>query len=286
MELMTHYRDNADLRNSFNALAQDTFGLNFEWWYQRGFWTDCYQPYSMVEEGQVVANVSVNRTDFLFAGKVYPVIQLGTVMTRPEYRNRGLIRRIMARIRRDWADVAGVYLFANDSVVEFYPKFGFRRGREMVYERDVHPAAPKSMVPVAMTGPEGWQGLSRAMEQGEPCSRWAMVDNPGLVFFYAAQFMQDCVCRSPDGRIWAIAQQEGGTLTLHNVFAPQDVTLEQVIECFGPEVERVQLGFAPKDPAGWETRVLAEEDCTFFVQGELFDRFQTEQLRIPSLSHA
>lgn len=33
---MEQYRDNAPLRQSFDALANATFGLNFEHWYQMG----------------------------------------------------------------------------------------------------------------------------------------------------------------------------------------------------------------------------------------------------------
>ena len=36
-EIVKHYRDNKALRDSFNALAEKTFGLNFEGWYQNGF---------------------------------------------------------------------------------------------------------------------------------------------------------------------------------------------------------------------------------------------------------
>ena len=44
------YRDNDLLRGSFNELAKETFGLNFEDWYQNGFWSDSYEPYSVVED--------------------------------------------------------------------------------------------------------------------------------------------------------------------------------------------------------------------------------------------
>ena len=49
------YRDSASLRQSFNRLAGVVFGLDFEPWYQNGFWGDAYDPYSLVVEGQVVS---------------------------------------------------------------------------------------------------------------------------------------------------------------------------------------------------------------------------------------
>lgn len=59
------YRSNDELRASFNELVKKTFGLDFEDWYQNGYWTEKYNPYSMVENGKVIANVSVNLTDYL-----------------------------------------------------------------------------------------------------------------------------------------------------------------------------------------------------------------------------
>ena len=137
-QIVKGYRKDDALRGSFDRLARRTFDLAFEDWYQNGFWGDDYIPYSVVIDGAVAANVSVNRTDFVLGGETKHFIQLGTVMTDERYRNRGLIRRLMAEIDRDFAGRAdGVYLFANDSVLNFYPKFGFRRAVEFEYTRAV-----------------------------------------------------------------------------------------------------------------------------------------------------
>ncbi len=85
MELIKNYRDNEMLRKSFNALAMKTYGLDFEDWYQNGYWGEAYTPYSIVEEGKIVANVSVNTMDFILDGSRKHVIQLGTVMTDEAY---------------------------------------------------------------------------------------------------------------------------------------------------------------------------------------------------------
>lgn len=43
------YKNNEALRKSFFDLAADTFGLSFENWYQKGFWSERYIPFSFVE---------------------------------------------------------------------------------------------------------------------------------------------------------------------------------------------------------------------------------------------
>ena len=87
--VISNYRDNKELRDSFNELAGKVFGLNFEGWYQNGFWKENYNPYSVVVDGKVVSNVSVNQCSMNYDGRVVKLLQLGTVMTDPDYRGRG-----------------------------------------------------------------------------------------------------------------------------------------------------------------------------------------------------
>lgn len=284
--IIKNYRDDPQLRGSFNRLAKATFDLDFEPWYQMGFWTDDYNPYSVLLDGEIVANVSVNRTDMIIAGERRRLYQLGTVMTAEAYRNRGYIRAIMAQIDKDTADADGVYLFGGDNVLEFYPKFGFVRGTEHLYTKTVEQEGECMMERVRMDGPAGWIRLRVAMENSRFETACTMADNPGLIFFYAAQFMQDCVYYDRQLDAWAIAEIEDGEMLLHNVFAPAGVTLEDVIASFGREVRQVTLGFAPGDPAGFDCMPFHEQDCTFFVRGAAFDDFARRRLRIPSLSHA
>ena len=285
-EIVKDYRDNKTLRDSFNALAEKTFGLNFEGWYQNGFWGDNYNPHSIVLGGKVVANVSVNRTDLLIGGIRKRLYQLGTVMTDESYRGRGLIRAIMAEVDKTTADADGVYLFGNDSVVEFYPKFGFRKGKEYRYSKTVTQTGGSAMENIPMDNAQQWALLDRAMAENVCTFGCEMVDNPQLIFFYVSQFMQDCVyyCGALDA--WAVAELEDGNLTLHNVFSKQAITLDAVIGAFGSEIKNVTLGFAPDDAAGWTAEEFHEEDCTFFTKGKAFEDFAGKKLRIPTLTHA
>ena len=55
------------LRDSFNQLTQLTFGFDFSAWHRAGLWTDGYQPHCLIADGQVVANISVNRMTEMLA---------------------------------------------------------------------------------------------------------------------------------------------------------------------------------------------------------------------------
>ena len=113
-----------------------------------------------------------------------------------------------------------------------------------------------------------------------------MVENPGLIFFYASQFLRDCVYYDPGLDVWAIAEVENGSLLLHEVYSSRPVELNAVIAAFGTEINRVTLGFSPADPTDFTCRELREEDTTFFVKGPLWTPFMEKRLRIPTLAHA
>ena len=285
MEIVHGYRHDSALRASFNALAEKTFGLNFESWYQNGFWTENYDPHSVVMDGKVVANVSVNKTDFLVDGKRYRVLQLGTVMTDPEYRGRGLSRTIMEHIEPMLTAADGAYLFGNDNVVEFYPRFGFIPGKETEYWKYVNFRGASKARQVIMDNPAAWDRLRKAMDKSGFREACRMLGNPELVFFYVSQFMQDAAYYIPHLDAWAVAELEDGVLTLHNIFGPRETTIDAVAEAFG-QVREIRLCFAPADADGWERADHHEEDCNFFVRGPFFECFADRGLRIPSLSHA
>jgi predicted N-acetyltransferase YhbS len=121
------YKKNETLRKSFNELATLVFGIQFEDWYQKGYWNNRYIPFSYVVKNKVIANVSVNQLDFVIDGKRKKAIQIGTVMTHPDYRNLGLSASLMNLVLEEYAQQYDfMYLFANKTVLDFYPKFGFK----------------------------------------------------------------------------------------------------------------------------------------------------------------
>lgn len=131
LQFVTDYKKNEQLRTSFTRLAADTFGLELNRWYQEGFWDEGYIPFSYAAGEQIVANVSVNPLDVVIGGSSKKAVQLGTVMTHPDYRQQGLSAALMNKVMEAYSSSCDfMYLFANDSVLDFYPRFGFTPVRE------------------------------------------------------------------------------------------------------------------------------------------------------------
>lgn len=283
-QMISHYRDDRSLRGSFNALAEQTFGINLEHWYQNGYWTDAYNPVSIVEDGRVLANVSVDDLWFDCDGVTKHYLQLSTVMTDPACRGQGLCRRLMEQVLAESMDADGIFLFANHSVLDFYPKFGFVPVSEYVHEKTVAYSCAPSVISLPMKNRADWAVLEQAIAQSVCNSRLGMLPNVGLTMFYATQFMCENVYRVEAENAVVISEVEGGVLQLHEVFAPREVNLEEIFRAFGKGIHTVRLGFTPRSDAGYRKVLLQEEDTTLFVRG--IPGFSEKQQRFPVLSHA
>lgn len=277
-------RTNEEMRRSFCELSIKTFGLDFEDWYQNGYWKENYLPYVCVKDDKVVANVSVNPMEFNMAGRHVKLIQLGTVMTEESERNQGLIRKIMEKIEQDFQDKTdGFFLFGGDDVLEFYPKFGFQKAKEYQYSKTVHNTERASAVMLPMNQPKQWKTLENIIEKSICQSSMEQENKKELVMFYVTKFMQENVFYMESQNAYAIAEIEGEVLNLQQVFSEQKVDLDKIIVAFGEKIRNVKLGFSPLETTGWEMSELQKEDCTFFVKGEIWRDF--EKLMISVLSH-
>lgn len=170
-------------------------------------------------------------------------------------------------------------------MLDFYPKFGFRRAAEVRYARAPEPCGAASAVRVPMRDRDAWDRLTAVIRSSAPCGRFSLCGNTGLPLFYVSKFMQDCVYRvAPD--TYAVAELEDGVLHLYAVYAEKQPAPEVVARAFGGAVRRVQLGFTPVDTSGWEAETVREDDTTLFVRGAGFRDFERRGLMFPVLAHA
>lgn len=290
MEFLKDYRKNDSLRASFNALAGETFGLNFEDWYQNGYWTDRYNPHSVVIDGQVVSNVSVNQTFFEVDGKVLKVLQLGTVMTKPEYRNQGLAKKLMEWIFQLYEDkVDGIYLFGNDFAYDFYVKMGFKPAKEYTCSwMQQGEQLQREVVQVPMNDHKDWDLLEEKIKEGNHGCNLDLVDNSQLPMFYVTKFMQGNVFYHERLDTYVIAEEECSELIISMVISPKgkEIDLKELAKGFGPEIKKVTLGFSPLDKTGMDVTELEAEDSTFFIKGDGLKVVSEKELMVPGLAHA
>lgn len=257
------YRDNDALRHSFNELAIETFGLNFEHWYQNGYWGEKYNPYSIVIDGTIISNVSVNLIDCQLNGNTKHYIQLGTVMTKRLYRGKGYCRVLMKAILHDYALCDGFFLFANDNVLDFYPKFGFQKAQEYRFCADISPNSDSGIEPVSMKAKQDW--LYFLKEKSQRFSNGILqLNTDGLMMFYLTQFMQNNVYYIKALDAFVIAEVDNNTLILYDVFSKNPVDMLTVCNLFGNSVNKAKFAFVPKETQMLKRYEYKETDTTLF----------------------
>ena len=280
------YQSDNVYRKSFNELAQTVFDINFEDWYQNGYWTEKYIPYSFLHKDKVIANVSVSPMKFVHNGIIKNYVQLGTVMTEEAYRNQGLIRRLMQEVDSDYSNkVDGFFLFANETVLDFYPKFGYERVKEHSFYQHTDIDCEMTARRVPMKTREDFKLLEAAVNNSCTQSSVWMIENMELIMFYATSFMNQNVYEIKNQNAYAIAEFHQGKLFLHQVFSPEKVNLDRIIASFGKKVKKVTLGFTPLEGVGFQWEESKGEDTVLYGKGSsLADMVHWKQ-RIPTLSH-
>lgn len=242
------YKNNSDYRLSFNELAKKTFGINFETWYQGGFWNDNYICYSYLMNDKVISNVSLNTMELIIDGKLQKAIQIGTVMTDPDYRRQGLAYQLMSKVLKDYDPVYDLYfLAADDEAVPLYEKCGFRKNDENKYLIDVstYRRVEEPLKPVDISP----QRMLEIKSQSQPLSNIlsARGDEHVLMFYYTLGFKNSIFRPQPD--VYSIFQINEDRLHLYDILSPRKVNIQELIEQITPkEVNMVYCHFTPDQP--------------------------------------
>lgn len=291
----TEVKDNDLLRASFNELTRKTFCFDFADWYEAGHWGDKYIPHALLDGDKVISNVSVNLMRFDICGEYKNYIQLGTIMTDTAYRGQGLNRRLMEQILEEYRVKAdGIYLFANDSVCEYYPKFGFKVSKEYEYYMtcdNLDNISPYAIEKVGISCGEQCELLYDTVKNYSDNANnrndgMFMSDNLGLYQFWFAAEFGDSIYRLPEIDTYVVADAEGNTLHIHEIFGERRVELDRLAKSFGDNVSEIVLGYTPAHKDKLLVREHKEEDCTLFVLGDDLQRIEKDKMMFPTLSHA
>ncbi|WP_316568282.1 GNAT family N-acetyltransferase [Neobacillus sp. YIM B06451] len=246
------YRQDPVLRESFFSLARSIFGIQFNRWYEMGFWTDKYIPYSYCDGENIIANVSVNRIGLVMDGVERRGLQIGTVMVHPDFRGLGLSRRLMEFVLDDFEGKYDVmYLFANQSVLDFYPKFGFVQKKEFLFSLSFKRSGEISALirKLNMEDVRDRQFLFQfAKRRIEVSRRFTATDTQELLMFYCLNVFSHCIYYLEDEECIAIYEEDAGELQLFDLISISRVDLHSIVaKIAGEKTEKIIFHFMPED---------------------------------------
>lgn len=291
------YRDDKEALASFNELTRSTFGFDFTGWHAAGHFGEMYVPHVIIKGDNVASNVSVNRMQFDMGGVIKNYIQLGTVMTDKEYRGQGLNREIMEAILQEYVGkVDGIYLFGNDGVLDYYPKFGFVPCEEYEYflpytkDSDALPYALEKVDMCDVGQAEKLDALVKGYfeSKDEPNENDAfyMSVNLDLYHFWLDAEYTDNVYFIPERQVYVVAVIEDDKLLIHQIFGKHKVDIQRFAKALEGDFSEIVLGYTPVAKDEFCVRKHKEEDCTLFIQGDDLGRVNERKMMFPVLSHA
>jgi N-acetylglutamate synthase-like GNAT family acetyltransferase len=262
------YQADTSLLRSYHKFTQQVFGFDLIAWKNAGCWCEKYIPHSLVDNDRIIANISASIMHLQIREKDVAAIQLGSVGVLPEFRGKGLSRILMEKVLAEYKQCPLLFLFANNKVLDYYPKFGFSRvneGAPQIAVADCH-VQRKNAVKININA----TCLRRLLAGNLMHS--AIIDargNLSIYLFHLLYFYKENIYYIEDKDIVFIAQYHGEGVNIIDILSRQPIHLDEILGyLLINETKRVYFSFTP-DWLIENYEVTANQDDIMYVLGNL-----------------
>jgi len=267
MNIAVNKQNNPAYEAMFDSLIQEVFGFSFEPWLEYGLWDDRYESYSVIENGKILSNICIFKSELLINSEKILAIQLGAVATRKTERGKGLSRLLMEHVLTLYPNTPA-YLFANSRVVDFYPKFGFRQVQTYIPTLSVQINNTKHSAQKCDLDDEIVEEM--LLSRNVHSNFIDCTNSYSIQMFHLIMSHSEDIYYLPNCNAVVVATEKNGTLFLVDVMSKHPVSFKSIAaELPFVEVHTVEFGFCPNwlnvSPKWKPTDMNAEP---FFVRGE------------------
>jgi ribosomal protein S18 acetylase RimI-like enzyme len=241
------YKHNDIYRASFNELAKNTFQIDFEPWYKLGFWNDRYICYSFLDGEKIIANVSVSKMEMMIEGQLKKAIQIGTVMTHPNYRKQGLAGHLMNKVIAEYEHENEIFLlFSEEDVsVGFYKKYGFKQLQESKFTVAVQPTTKNSQ-PQKLSIEANKQMILDYYTKKKSSRSFDIEKGEHILGFYGVYVFGNALYYVEDLDVVVVYTTSEEKLHLYGVFSDHEVLFNELINYIATEkTTEVVFHFTP-----------------------------------------
>ena len=274
-------------RKSYFDLAHRVFGLNFEPWYQSGFCKDRFVPYTLFADGVAVSSVGIVLNDFRWNGTLRRYVQISTVMTDPDYRMQGLSKWLTEIVVEEWKEKCDtIYLYANDTVVDFYPKFGFVAADEYRYSLPITKKCGQFRK-LDLSLRDDVDLLVKKHRESNQFSLLAVEDGIEIMMFHCITFLRDSIYYLNEHDAIVIAEQDGHEVFCYDIYSSGHSSISDILGTIVSVDSCIAtLGFTPEASSRYSVEKANESDTTFFVINGMENILAANRVTFPYLSRA
>ncbi len=276
IRLAHDYLANDQHRTAFNRLLDNVFGFSLEEFYQLGYLDSWYVPFSLFLNDTAIANVSASRFTLMLDGKPRRAVQIGTVMTHPEYRGRGHAATLMKQVIETYkADTDLFFLFANNSTFDFYPRFDFQQVTETHFSLALQSdtADFTDLEQLDLNDEEIRATVRRFVKQRVPVSnRFGVLEGEDIFLFHAMYLVPDSLFKLSDPECLLFMQWQGTTLHLYDIISHKPVSFAAIQHAIPvPPTSDIIFHFTPDklglmDHPDLEQQPITPDEDAFFVR--------------------
>lgn len=263
MEFVFNNKDDKQYQTKLNKLLKNIF-LDFEFWYNLDLWDSNYESYAYMDGEEIVSNICVYKTKIILNGKKHEALSVGAVATKEEYRGQGLSRKLMDHIIEKYEGTP-MYLSANETVVDFYPRFGFKQVYEKLPICDCNINNTIPIKKLAHNDQKVWDYVYKRINYSNKLD-CLNTQNINMFHIYLG-YLKEHIYELEDINTMVIATQDNDVLNVTGVFSLEDITFKQLVDNLPfTNVKRIEFGFMPY----WddiEYSMIAYETDPLFARG-------------------
>jgi len=276
-----------ETRESYFSLLNSVFRINFNAWYESGFCGNSFTPYTLFDDDIAVAAVGAVVSDFKWNGVLKRYVQITSVLTHLAYREQGLSKWLMELVLKEWKDNCdAIYLYANDKVTSFYPKFGFVLADEYTYSMPLL-KTDGLFRKLDLNVKDDVDLLVKKHNESNPFSSLAMNKGSEVMMFHCITFLYNDIYYIEKYDAVVIATQYEHKMFCYDIYTNKHCDIKDLLGIISSDAIRiVTLGFTPSDATGYTAKKANEKGTNFFVLSGKENILVDNKVTFPFLSRA
>jgi len=282
--IIENYRNNKIMINKFHEFISQVFpSISFKEWHSRGFWTKKFIPFSILDSDRIISNTCVAPMDIIYNGRKLKAAQIGAVGTLPEYRKNGLSREIMEYILEKYKDrVDFFFLHANETVLQFYPKFEFKEETENLFiQKSGIQKAQFSARKLNINISHDYEILQSFLKNRLELTKIFGAENYGsITMWYIFNLYRNDLYYIAAEDVIVIKKEIENTLHIFDVIFQNPVQLESIIpKIIESETINTIKYYFPPDQLNFNYDNMLNDNTGLFIRGNL--ELETRPFRFP-----